>query len=467
MNKNSLKSSFEEKVLEGLEECGFNVEFSSSHRMKIGIAVSGGADSVSLLLALNSFSLKYDFSVFVININHNIRKSEETFADSAYVQSLCEKLKAINENLFFELKTIPAGKVFSIAEERKGGIEESARFLRYEIFESFINENNLDCLCLAHNKNDQEETLLMRFLQGSGISAMTGIRKKRQKYIRPLLNISRSEIETYLNQKNILWRTDSTNFDNNYLRNKIRNTLVPFLNSSFQGWQTAVLKGAEKAALIQDFIEQESSKVEWQPSCKNCRTLSFPYFSSLSEIIRIQAIFDAFLLLGCNFRIPFSFVLDFEQKVMKSNGFKELSMSIGDFELEYKDEKISVKKSCKIATESGFFAIIEKEGSFSFPFGTVSVCKKNEKAEIVFEGKNPVLLKNIPFPFCIRSRQSGDFIETCSGGKKSVSDILSNWHVESKKKNLIPLVQELYSQEQNIVAVVGSVFGFNDWIVKN
>ena len=72
MNKNSLKSSFEEKVLEGLEECGFNVEFSSSHRMKIGIAVSGGADSVSLLLALNSLSLKYDFSVFVININHNI-----------------------------------------------------------------------------------------------------------------------------------------------------------------------------------------------------------------------------------------------------------------------------------------------------------------------------------------------------------------------------------------------------------
>lgn len=465
MKKENPKESFEQKVLKGLAECEIVLEPSLCN-LRIGVAVSGGADSLSLLYALNSLSFAYNFSIFVINVNHNIRLLEETLADSEYVKNVCTELNKSNKNLFFEIKTIPQGKVLSVSKERKNGTEEAARFLRYEFFDSFIKERDLDCLCLAHNKNDQEETLLMRFLQGSTISAMSGIRKKRQKYVRPLLNISRSEIEAYLTQQNVSWRTDSTNFDNNYLRNNIRNNLVPFLNNFFEGWQTSVLKGAQKACLIQDFIEQECSKVKWQAVSQNCKSISFLEFESFAEIIRIQAIFNAFSLLGCNCRIPFSFVLDFEQKVMKCERSKEISVSISDFVLEYKDGKINVKKSSKIATESGFFAIIEEKGSFSFPFGTVTVCQKGKFAEIIFENSSATV-KNIPFPFCIRSRQFGDFVKNSTGGKKSVSDIFSDWHIESELKNSVPLIQELVSDEQNILAVVGSIFGFKDWIVKN
>lgn len=80
--------------------------------------------------------------------------------------------------------------------------------------------------------------------------------------------------------------------------------------------------------------------------------------------------------------------------------------------------------------------------------------------------KDGILLKNIPVPFCVRSRQQDDFVRTAGGGKKSVSDVLSDWHVPSELKNSVPVVQELSSKSQEITAVLGSLLGFKNWIVK-
>ena len=95
-----------------------------------------------------------------------------------------------------------------------------------------VNEN-VSCVCLAHNLNDNIETVLMRFLQGSSFEGLSGIKFVREKFVRPLLNISRLDIENYLKLQNIKWQTDKTNYDNKYLRNKIRLDLIPFLDVTF------------------------------------------------------------------------------------------------------------------------------------------------------------------------------------------------------------------------------------------
>lgn len=229
------QNPFIKKVVDGFSKC--NVEISSCNR--IGVAVSGGADSVSLLLSLVEIFGKE--KIFVITVNHNIREESETKGDADFVLKLCEKI-----GVFCLLFEIEKGRVFEIAKNRQGGVEDSARFLRYEAFNSFIERYDLDFLCLAHNQNDQLETAIMRFLQGSGCDGGGGISFRREKFVRPLLDISRFEIESFLNEKNQTWRTDSTNFDTDYLRNKIRNVLIPQIDENFVGWRKSVLNGVEK-----------------------------------------------------------------------------------------------------------------------------------------------------------------------------------------------------------------------------
>ena len=151
------------------------------------------------------------------------------------VKNLCKHYgdkKAVND-ISFEVKNLCKGEVFSYSKEKGCVVEAAARDLRYKAFEEFITKYDLVFLCLAHNKNDQVETALMRFLQGGSVYSSSCIPQVRQKFIRPLLNISRTQIEEYLLKLNVLWRYDSTNLDNEYLRNKIRNELVPFLNEKF------------------------------------------------------------------------------------------------------------------------------------------------------------------------------------------------------------------------------------------
>ena len=132
----------------------------------------------------------------------------------------------INQGYDVELTVheLQKGLVAALAEKKSIGIEAAARELRYEAFDKFIEQNKLKCLCLAHNKNDQIETVLMRFLQGSGTGGLKGILEKREIYVRPLLDIERFEIEEYLRLNNISFRTDSTNFNSVYLRNRIRHS---------------------------------------------------------------------------------------------------------------------------------------------------------------------------------------------------------------------------------------------------
>lgn len=505
-------NEFEERVFENLLKCGIDLSLadSSGKSARIGLAVSGGADSVSLLLSVCSLCRKFGKPFYVVTVNHRIRSDEESFSDAEFVSSLCRKLDV---ELF--TKTFEKGEVLRLSQKRKCGIEEAARFLRYKAFDEFKSLYNLDYVLLAHNEDDNLETILMRFLQGSYSS---GIRERRGCFVRPLLGIKRSEIESYLNSKKTSWRTDSTNSDENYLRNRIRKSLVPLLDEKFSGWRRSLVSSAEKNAFDEEYFLQEIEKIV--PLEKTDKKIVFEkeYFASYASALCVRICYRSFSELGVQGRVPFRRISEFLEKlksasfgtsveqsaektlrspvhsagksagnagcsvshsdgksacfsgrfVSRSSG-DSFEISMGEISFGFDRKTVYFKKPETIATESSFFAIIEEQGEFDFPFGSLSV-KENENVSggfsLEFSGEFPGFsIESENLPVLVRSRQKEDRILSSGGTFKNVSDILSDWHVPSPLKDVIPLVQELSSPEKKIIALLGSVKGYKNWIV--
>ena len=147
-------------------------ELAKSGVKKVGAGVSGGPDSMVLLSVLIEVCQKNRAELYVLTIDHNMRSGTVSAEDSDFVLDYCKQAAEKNNlQIRAEKKTIPAGQIKKIADEHKKGSEEAARKMRYSLFEDFINEHNLLCFCIAHNQNDQLETLVQRFLQGSPITS--------------------------------------------------------------------------------------------------------------------------------------------------------------------------------------------------------------------------------------------------------------------------------------------------------
>ena len=192
---------------------------------KVVVAVSGGPDSITMLDILNEIKNEkiIDFEISVAHINHMIR--EEAKLDELYVKNYCEE-----KNIDFYSKSID---VLKLANNNKTGTEEMGRIVRYKFFDEVLEKTGSNKVSIAHNKNDKAETMIMNILRGSGISGLKGIEPKRGKYIRPLIECERYEIENYCKEKNLNPRIDKTNFDNTYTRNKIRNIVIPYIKQEF------------------------------------------------------------------------------------------------------------------------------------------------------------------------------------------------------------------------------------------
>ena len=192
---------------------------------KLVVAVSGGPDSITMLDILNEIKNEkiIDFEISVAHINHMIR--EEAKSDELYVKNYCEE-----KNIDFYSKSID---VLKLANNNKTGTEEMGRIVRYKFFDEVLEKTGSNKVSIAHNKNDKAETMIMNILRGSGISGLKGIEPKRGKYIRPLIECERYEIENYCKEKNLNPRIDKTNFDNTYTRNKIRNIVIPYIKQEF------------------------------------------------------------------------------------------------------------------------------------------------------------------------------------------------------------------------------------------
>lgn len=217
----------------------------------IVIGVSGGPDSMTLLCLLLKLKEKYNLKIYVAHINHMIRENAKK--DEQYVKEFCNKN---NIQLFIKREDV----ILKSKEEKKG-LEEAGREVRYNFFEEVLKETKSNKIAIAHNLNDKAETIIMNAIRGSGLSGLKGIEPKRGKYIRPLIEIDRQEIEKYCDENKINPRHDESNDDNNYTRNKIRNIAIPYIQKQLN---SNIINNLNRLSEIvkenEDFVEKETSK---------------------------------------------------------------------------------------------------------------------------------------------------------------------------------------------------------------
>ena len=186
----------------------------------IVVGVSGGPDSITLLTCLNKYKDYFEIKLICAHINHLIRK--DSTEDEQYVENMCK-----NMGIKCYVKRADVEK---IAKEQKKGSEEVGRKIRYDFFDEVARKENANKIAIAHNMKDNAETMLLNIIRGSGLTGLEGIQAEEYgKYIRPLINCTREEIEEYCEKNNLQPRIDSTNKENIYRRNIIRNKLLPQL----------------------------------------------------------------------------------------------------------------------------------------------------------------------------------------------------------------------------------------------
>ncbi|MBB5226365.1 tRNA lysidine(34) synthetase TilS [Treponema ruminis] len=475
-------TKFEKKVLDGLKSCGIEAA-AISEKSPLGIAVSGGADSISLLLSLASI---FDSSFLrVITLDHGIRSEEESGGDVDFVRNLCGKL-----GIRLYIEKIEHGKIEGLAKKSSESVEGLARKLRYEAFESFIQNENLLALCLAHNQNDQCETLLMRFLQGSGCEGMGGIEYVRGKYIRPMLEISRSEIESYLSLKNQSWRTDATNSDTHYLRNRVRNILVPLLDENFPGWQKAVLLGGKKSRADENYFASEieskkgslvksvSEGVEPKSALRGNSSLKIDRraFYSLEPALQRRIFFDSLNQLGFGSRFPFRVfekILTWKEEKTQKISFDKVLLSLDSDNLVI--EILECEKSLENEgsyIESGFSFILKEAGdSFEIENLLVRAQKSPDSQSILLSVEKNDDGEKISFPvslpLLVRSPLAGDEIQTSDGKSKLLSDIFTDWKIPKNQRDRILVLENLSSPSKNsLKALLAFHLAFKNWIVE-
>lgn len=192
---------------------------------KVIVAVSGGPDSTCLLYILNELKEELGITLVGAHLNHCLREGDAD-KDEEYAKKTCENL-----NIDFYSKKVD---IHRISKEKNLSCEMAGREVRYEFFEELIIKLNANKVALAHNANDQAETILMRIMRGTGIEGMVGIKPVRDKiYVRPILRLSRKEIEKYNFINNINPRIDKSNLENIYARNKVRLELIPYMEENF------------------------------------------------------------------------------------------------------------------------------------------------------------------------------------------------------------------------------------------
>lgn len=213
---------------------------------KIVIGVSGGPDSMALLYILNNVKEELEFSIYVAHVNHGIRK-EEADDDEEFVKNICLKL-AIP---FYSTKV----NMNQYAIKNKLTSEEAGRAIRYDFFNKILDKLDGGKIAVAHNKNDQAETLLMRFFRGTGLEGLRGMEYKNANIIRPLLDISRGEIEDFCRDNSISVRIDRTNLEPIYGRNKTRLEVIPYIIKNYnKGIVDTLNRTARLAQMDSEFI---------------------------------------------------------------------------------------------------------------------------------------------------------------------------------------------------------------------
>jgi len=415
-------------------------------------AVSGGADSVALLCLLHRLSPRYGYRLAAVTVDHRIRSAAESAGDACFVAELCASL---SPPVPCTTVTVAEGGIAAEAVRRGRGMEEAARHVRYRHFAETADRIGASFILTGHNRNDQLETVLMRFFQGSGGSALGGIAVRRGRYVRPLLAVTRAEITAWLEGEGLAWREDLTNAGDGYLRNRIRNRLVPVLDGLLPGWQSGVTAAASRALLDEELCTSLVS-AEWTRSGDRL-VCPAPDYGALHPALRLRFLRTGLVLLGISRRVPYGFLrrlADFPAEWHPDGTMPQTVCGAG-LRCSKAGDSLFLSPDIVHNNKSGYLVYILSCGTYRFPFGTIAVSGEGD-AVYLDESFGPFRL-----PLTVRSRVGGDSVRTADGNRKTLKKLMNDWSIPEDERDVLPLIE----QDGILRAVYGSPLGHPDWYV--
>lgn len=387
-------------------------------------AISGGPDSMLLLDILLSLKEKLNLNIIVAHVHHNLRIESDN--EAIEVEKFCK-----NNNLTFEMKKIeeyPNGK-FS---------EEVARNIRYDFFDQLIKKYNSDILFTAHHGDDLIETVLMRLTRGSslkGYAGFEGISMSRgYKIARPLIYLTKKEIEEIIQQKNIWCAKDMSNEDLKYTRNRYRKNILPELKKENKNIHHKFIEFNQKLILANDYLEKVSNKEYNKVVIDN--EIIIDKFNNLDEIIKLYVI----------------------EKYLKNIYSNKITL-INNNHMEIINDNINnninttfdLPNNKKAIIEYNKFKVVEKKEINNYDYSFTDYIELPNGKKIVIDNdtkltnNNVIHLnsKDIKLPFHVRNKKTGDKMTIKNmNGKKKISDIFTDFKLSKELRDVYPVVTD-------------------------
>ena len=419
-----------DKVSKTIEK--FNM-LQKSERVLVGL--SGGADSVSLLLCL----IKLGYRVSACHINHQLR-GDESMRDENFCIELCEKLDIPIKVHRIDVK--------DYCTKNNCSVEEGARILRYEIFA----QTSCDKIATAHTLSDSLETTIFNLARGTGLKGLCSVPPTRENIVRPLIECTRSDIEAFLKSENQDFVIDSTNLETDYSRNKIRHKVIPALEEINTSLLKTYMKTIENLKADESYLEAQTNElIESVQSDKGYRA---EQLNKAHPAIKNRAISE--ILLKENISVSHDRITDIA-KILESSGKINLQTNIfavcknGYLKISRIDSKISSANFCKQVDFNEQYIFFDKTVSFE-------ICEINDS----FENIN----KKVANLYCdydkikgkvsLRSRKNGDKIKLCNRNFTASVKKLFNASVPLDERDKIAILED----EDGIIFIEG--FGCAD-----
>lgn len=422
----------------------------------IVVGVSGGADSMALLYFLWKNRSYYNITLKAAHVHHGIR--EEAESDANYVENICKSW----EIPFYRYDC----NIKAIAKEKGLSEEEAGRIERYNFFISLTNPYSK--IAIAHNMNDQTETLIMRFLRGSSIKGLAGILPKRDNIIRPLLNTKRKDIEQYCKDNNIIYKEDHTNFMPIYTRNKIRLECIPYIEDNINPNIVELLAShAEEYRENESFLKEHTQKV-FEMCC------TFSNEQMIIELLSLQnehIYIKKRLLLLCIERLNKS-VKNVTSKHIESlielldkQSGKQVVLPYGLVANKQYNQIIISRKSKENNSSNQVCSLLD--GINSYVLGKTQIRLKVEKNHTFLQkDKNSCTIyidcDKIKDSLKIRFRQPGDYIVTENGTKTLKKYFIDEKIPKDERDNTL-----VVADKDEIVWILGRRVNFHYYVTED
>ena len=385
---------------------------------KIGVAVSGGRDSMSLLHYLVEHKNDLMINVIAIHVEHGIRGAE-SLSDQAFVLDYCSQNDI---PVCYTTVDVPG-----YAKDHLIGVEQAARELRYRYFDELLKKGIVDKIATAHQLDDQCETVLMRIFRGTGVKGLEGIPSARSgKYIRPMLSLSRLDLSEYCDAHKVPHVEDSTNFNLEYTRNFIRHEVLPVVEKMFPQYRKSIERLTNAAKEIIAFMDSVS--VPYEVDEKSRIVFSVASLNAAHPALVRHSIRKAMIEQGL--------ALDFEQvnlmdvlSLLNKETGKEISLSQGLIAIKAPEHLMIMRAAEAVPYELPF-----KKGDTVLPNGAILTIGDYHGVGLRFDPKK------IPDGAVIRNRREGDVFTTFGGFTKTLGNYLTNIKYPSRDRDDIPLI---------------------------